>query len=169
MSTADLALEIGRSVGYVNNLENDRNDVSVTALNNICNVFGVHISWFFQVINMPRPEEAGFVVREDNRRLLQFSKSGIREELLSPTLTGKSQIILSTFRPGAVTGEEPTNTDAEMAGVVISGSLELTVDDQHFELSEGDSFLIPPGASRKCRNSSENDSVTLWAVTPPLY
>ena len=150
-------------------MERDRTDVSVTALSDISDALGVHISWFFQATNLPEPEEAGFVVRANNRRQLQLTRAGIAEELLSPSLTGKSQMIISTFAPGAVTGSAAIKTDAEMAGLVLAGELLLSIDDQSFHLERGDSFLVPKGASHKSENPSSEDSVTLWVVTPPVY
>ena len=169
LSTAVLAKAIGRSAGYINNLEHDRTDVSVTVLNAISEALGVHISWFFQAINAPEPDEAGFVVRQGNRRQLRFTGVGISEELLSPSLNGKSQMIVSTFAAGAETGEAAITTDAEMAGLVLSGTLNLSIDDHEFRLNKGDSFFVPEGASHKSENKSAEDSVTLWVVTPPVY
>lgn len=169
LSTAELADAIGRSAGYVNNVEHDRTDVSVTSLDQISRALGVHISWFFQAMSLPAREEAGFVVRKDNRRQLTLATDGISEELLSPTLTGKSQLIVSTLVPGAVTGGPATKADAEMAGLVLSGVLDLGIDGRVFHLEAGDSFFVPEGASHESENGSSEDSVTLWVVTPPVY
>lgn len=169
ISTSALAQTIGKSAGYVNNIENDRTEITVTSLAQISQALDVHISWFFQAINMPAPEEAGYVVRSDNRRQLHLAGAGVLEELLSPSLTGDIQMVLSTFSPGAVTGKRPTKTDAEMAGVVLSGSLEISIDDRTFQLGEGDSFTVPKGAARRCVNRSDENSVSLWVNTPPIY
>lgn len=169
LSTAALAAAVGRSAGYVNNVEHERTEITVTDLANIAAALGVHISWFFQAINLPSPAEAGFVVRHDNRRQLQLDAAGIHEELLSPTLDGDIQMVLSTFAPGAVTGPEPTQTDAEMAGLVLSGELDLQIGKKKFHLVAGDSFTVPKGASRKCENRSPEDAVTVWVNTPPVY
>lgn len=168
-STAALADVIGKSTGYVNNIENERTDVTVTALAQISHALGVHISWFFQGADLPHPDEAGLVVRHDNRRQLQLGGAGIVEELLSPGLLGDLQMVLSTFAPGAATGEEPTRTEAEMAGVVLSGRLQVSIDERTFQLEEGDSFSVPKGAARRCVNRSQENSVTLWVNTPPVY
>jgi transcriptional regulator with XRE-family HTH domain len=169
LSTAALALAIGKSAGYVNNVEHERTEVTVTDLAKISGALDVHISWFFHAINIPSPEEAGFIVRHDNRRELQLAKAGIYEELLSPSLSADIQMVLSTFAPGAVTGETPTNMDAEMAGLVLSGAIDLQIDDKQFHLEKGDSFLVPRGSSRKCENRSSEESITLWVNTPTVY
>jgi transcriptional regulator with XRE-family HTH domain len=169
ISTAALAEAIGKSAGYINNIEHERTEISVTGLKRISDALDVHISWFFQALNVPNSEEAGFVVRHDNRRQLRLAGAGINEELLSPLLTSDIQMVLSTFAPGAITGNEPTQTDAEMAGIVLSGQLDISIDDKQFHLEQGDSFLVPKGARRQCENKSGNDSVTLWVNTPPVY
>jgi transcriptional regulator with XRE-family HTH domain len=169
VSTAALALAISRSAGYVNNVENERTEITVTDLAKISDALDVHISWFFQAINMPSPEEAGYVVRQDNRRQLQLTGAGIHEQLLSPSLSGDIQMVLSTFAPGAVTGETPTKTDAEMAGYVLSGAIDLQINDKWFHLEKGDSFLVPRRSSRNCENNSSEESITLWVNTPTVY
>jgi len=169
LSTAALAKAVGRSAGYINNVEHERTEISVSNLKLISDALNVHISWFFQGLDMPDSDEAGFVVRRDNRRRLRLAGAGISEELLSPILTGDIQMVLSTFEPGAVTGDIPTQTDAEMAGVVLSGALDISIDERQFHLEQGDSFLVPKGASRKCENNTSTESVTLWVNTPPVY
>lgn len=168
-STASLAKAIGKSAGYINNIENERTEVTVTALAQISQALDVHISWFFQAADCPDPQEAGYVVRADNRRQLRLTQAGIHEELLSPNLQGDLQLVLSTFAPGAVTGDEPTQTDAEMAGYVIAGTLEVSIGDRAFVLEAGDSFSVPKGAARRCVNRSSADAVSLWVNTPPVY
>lgn len=169
LSTAALAKAVGRSAGYINNVEHERTEISVTYLKLISDALNVHISWFFQGLDMPDTNEAGFVVRHDNRRRLQLTGAGISEELLSPILTSDIQMVLSTFAPGAVTGDIATQTDAEMAGVVLSGALDISIDEKQFHLEKGDSFLVPKGASRKCENRTSEESITLWVNTPPVY
>jgi len=169
LSTTSLADAIGRSAGYVNNIENERTEVTVTGLNQISEALGVHISWFFQASNMPDPAEVGYVVRHDNRRQLNLAGAGIYEELLSPSVTDEIQMVLSRFSPGAVTGSKPTKIDAEMAGFVLSGTLDINIDDKSFHLESGDSFMVPRGAARKCTNRSSEDAVTVWINTPPVY
>jgi mannose-6-phosphate isomerase-like protein (cupin superfamily) len=56
-----------------------------------------------------------------------------------------------------------------MAGMVLSGELDISIDDKQFHLEQGDSFIVPKGARRKCENKSAKDSITLWVNTPPVY
>ena len=169
MSLAALAEAIGRSVGYVSQMERGRSEISISTLKAISETLGVQISWFFQGYDPRVPEEHGFVVRHEHRRRLDFPGTGIEEELLSPTLTGEVELILSTFAPGARSGEEPVSRMAEQSGYIIEGQLELTVGARRFTLRPGDSFRIGRGESYAARNPGSVTSVSLWVIAPPRY
>lgn len=169
MSTANLAVAIGKSAGFVNNIEKGRSEVSVTILKRVGDVLGVNISWFFQGFNSVTPDEAGLVVRQDNRRTLSLSQAGITEELLSPTVDAESQLLMTTIAPGASTGEAPITTDGEMTGVVLSGSLQLTIGERQFLLHAGDSFVVPKGVPHHSFNPGEEESRSIWSTTPPVF
>ncbi len=168
-STARLAEAIGKSAGYINNIERGMSEATLLVLNRISEALGVQVSWFFQGFDMDAPEEAGLVVRQRNRRQLKLSAAGVSEELLSPNVTSDIQMIRTTFAPGASTGEEPVSTAAEMTGMLLSGELSLQVGDQTLELKAGDSFLIPKGERRRCLNNGSEDSISIWVISPPIY
>lgn len=169
MSTAAFANTIGRSAGYVNNIERGLSEVSLSVLRHISDALEVQLSWFFQGANTDRPEEAGLVVRQNTRRQLLLSAAGISEELLSPTVTSKVKMICTTIAPGASTGDTLIPAAAEMTGLVLSGELQLQIDDKVLELKAGDSFLIPDNAHRRCTNNGTEESVSIWVITPPIY
>jgi len=115
------------------------------------------------------PAEHGYVVRRENRRRLNFPGTGIEEELLSPTLTGEAELILSTFAPGAKSGEEQVSRMAEQSGYVMAGQLELHVGARKFLLRTGDSFRIGRGEPFSAVNPGAEPSVSLWVIAPPRY
>jgi len=169
ISTANLAAATGKSAGYINNIERGLSEVSLLVLNRISETLEVQLSWFFQGFNMEAPHEAGFVVRQRNRRLLKLSAAGISEELLSPKVNSSVQMIRTTFSPTASSGDAAIATTAEMSGVILSGELNLQIDEQTLQLKAGDSFLIPKGSLRRCINNGTEDSISIWVITPPIY
>ncbi len=169
MSLAALAEAIGKSVGYVSQIERGRSEISISTLKAISEALGVQISWFFQGYDPRVPEEHGYIVRREQRRRLDFPGTGIEEELLSPSLTGEAEMILSTFAPGARSGEEPVSRMAEQSGYVIEGLLELRVGTRRFTLRPGDSFRIGRGEPFTARNPGSVTSVSLWVIAPPRY
>ena len=169
MNLAALAKAVGRSIGYVSQIERGRSEISISTLKAISEALGVQISWFFQGYDPRVPAEHGHIVRREHRRRLDFPGTGIEEELLSPTLTGEAELILSTFAPGARSGDEQVSRMAEQSGYVIAGELELSVGTRRFELRAGDSFRIERGEAFTARNPGSVTSVSLWVIAPPRY
>ncbi len=163
---AELALTIGRSVGFVSQLERGLSQPSITDLRAIARVLDVPVGWFFA--NEPQDEtERGFIVRAGARRALGTVEGGIVEELLSPDLGGSFELFRSMFQPGAEL-PEPVLRETEEAGIVISGSLEFWIGNRHFHLGEGDSFRFDHQPYR-WRNPGSVPAIVIWAVSPPVY
>ena len=169
MNLAALARAIGKSIGYVSQLERGRSEISISTLKAISEALGVQISWFFRGYDPEVPTEQGHVVRREHRRRLSFPGTGVDEELLSPTLTGEAELILSTFAPGARSGDEQVARMAEQSGYVIEGELELRIGAKRFRLRAGDSFRIARGESFTARNPGQATSRSLWVIAPPRY
>lgn len=168
ITVSRLAQAIGRSTGYVSQVERGISAVSIPTLQKISEVLGVQISWFFQGNAVAPPEERDKIVRKENRRQLDLSRAGTVEELLSPNLRGNIELVLSTLEPGSTSGETSFR-DTEEAGLLISGSLELWISDQHFVLEAGDSFRIDREDSYSWANNGSVDAVAVWVITPPTY
>lgn len=160
-----LAQATDLSVGHLSQIERERSAPSVRSLNVIARALGVNVSWFF-----PDPEgaaEADVVVRAARRPALRFA-SGIRDELLCPTLGGKLEMLLCTFEPGAHSGDLYAH-DGEEAGYVAEGRLELRLEDEVHVLKAGDSFHFECRRPHGYANPGDRRAVVVWCVTPPHY
>ena len=164
-----LASRISRSIGYVSQVERGKSAITISALQEIADALGVQIAWFFHSQAPVAADEAGFIVRKANRRKLDFPGTGVHEELLSPSLSGQLELILTTFEPGASTGDRDRVRRGEEAGLVISGTLELTVEGKRVRLAEGDSFAFARSGPHRCANPGKEKAVVLWVITPPSY
>ncbi|PWR00694.1 helix-turn-helix domain-containing protein [Leucothrix pacifica] len=169
ISLSTLATTIGRSVGYMSQVERGVSEVKLSMLQSISDALGVSISWFFHASQEADSKEADYIVRHNLRRSLDLSGSGITEQLLSPRLSGQLQLILTTIAPGATTGPDARRRDGEEAGYLQSGSLELQIGENTFQLEAGDSFSLVGDEPHRCHNSSEEDAVIVWVITPPSY
>ena len=79
----ELALKIGRSVGFISQVERGLSSPSIDDLRAIAAALDVPTSWFF-ANESQNEDELGLIVRGDSRRVLGTAESGIVEELLSP-------------------------------------------------------------------------------------
>lgn len=169
ITITELADKVGRSIGYLSQVERNMSSVTIPTLQNIATALGVQVSWFFQGGNDAPEGERDFIVRRANRRSLTFGDTGVFEELLSPNLSGALELIITTFKPGSWTGEEDRMRQGEEAGFVIEGMLELWVEGQHFVLAEGDSFSFRRTGPHRCYNPGTSETRVLWVMTPPSY
>ncbi|MGR3623451.1 helix-turn-helix domain-containing protein [Pseudophaeobacter sp.] len=168
LTLKQLAASTDLSIGYLSQLERQDADPSIRALNVIGKALGVGINWFFPDPDAAENPETGYVVRADRRRALRFA-SGLRDELLSPSLAGQLEMVLTTFEPGASSGEELYSHKGEEAGFVVEGQLEITLDDQVFLLGPGDTIQFPSERPHRYRNPGPGPTRLIWAVTPPHY
>ena len=166
MTLMEFADNLGRSVGFVSQIERGLSEPSITDLRNIARLFDVPISFFFGDYSNDS-EEARHIVRADHRRKLGNPEEGLVEELLSPDLGGSFEIIRSEFAPGANLSQ-PQQRDTEEAGFVVSGSLDLELEGKWHSLNEGDSFRFA-GETYRWRNQTDKTAIVIWVISPPVY
>ena len=162
ITLSELADDIGRSVGHLSELERGISPITLDTLDKIAVRLDVSISWFFSAATLEETPESGIVVRRNSRRELNLSRAGVREELLSPHLTGGLEMILTTFAPGAETGGEGRQRKGEEGGYLMSGELELRIDGQEILLQAGDSFQLPAEGRHWCRNPGKVETQVVW-------
>ncbi len=168
-----LALATGKSVGFLSQVERNLTKPSVAALQDISEALSIHIGWFFPDDPAGSSKEREYIVRQQNRRRLTYSEIsgteylGLHDSLLSANLTGDRALGIARYGAGATTGDDSYDHDGEEAGLVLSGTLELTIDGQQFLLDAGDSFSFKSNLQHRYANpSSTEEAVVVWANTP---
>ena len=166
LTLKQLATLAGTSVGHLSQLERDMGSPSVKTLYAISRALGVTIGQFFD-----HGEEgargAQYVVRKSGRRHIRFAE-GIDDYRLTSEAVSQLALLYSTFTPGA-TLSEPYTHEGEEAGYVVSGQLELYLEDAKIVLEAGDSFSFPSQVPHRYRNPGSIETVIIWAMTPPSY
>ncbi len=173
MTLQQMAKKIGKSTGFLSQVERNLSKPSVAALQDISAVLNVHIGWFFQPENTAPVEEKPYIVRKNKRRRLSYSALsgtdylGLHDHLLSTNLNGELALGISRYEPGASTGDDSYQHQGEEAGLVLSGQLELTINNKKFILEEGDSFSFKSHLKHRFANPSQSqDTTVVWANTP---
>ena len=166
LTLAEIALKLGRSVGWVSQVERGLSTPSLSDLRAFAELFGVPISLFFSH-DVPVESERGVVVRAGRRRTLGTSESGLVEELLSPDLGGSFEMVRSIFAPGAEMKTQHLRPTEE-AGYLASGVFEIEIAGVWHRLGEGDSFRFE-GKPYRWRNPGTEPAVVIWVVSPPVY
>ena len=166
LTLAELAFRIGRSVGFISQIERGLSSPSIDDLRALAAAFDVPISWFFAAEPLTEAER-GIVMRAEYRRQLGSREGGLVEELLSPDLGGQYEMLRCEFASGAEM-QKPVLRETEESGVIIEGELDLWIDDAHFHLEVGDSFRFDHKPYRWA-NRGATTTVAIWVVSPPVY
>lgn len=167
LTLARLAEGCGLSIGYLSQIERDLARPSIDALVAVARELGVTVQWFFSGSAEAPPEERGYVVRHANRLRLDYDQ-GVTDELLTARFSLSLEMILSHLPPGAE-ARKAYSHEGDEVGLVISGRLELWVGERHFLLSAGDSFSYASTEPHRYRNPGPDETVVVWAISPPTY
>ncbi|WJF89633.1 XRE family transcriptional regulator [Paraburkholderia bonniea] len=161
MTINQLASALDRSVGYVSQIERGLSTPTLKDVYAISATLNVTVGWFLRnnEPGLAPADERGLVVRQSNRR--RMSQDGILTEALSPQLGEKLEFMQSTFDPGVVTEEKSVQGTGLECGMVLSGQLELWIDDHYFVLNAGDSYSFRRSQRYHSRNPSQTERVVI--------
>ena len=166
VTLTDLSEKMGRSVGWLSQVERDISSPTINELRQLAKIFNVPLSLFFGS-SEAKANEVGRIVRKSSRRKIGGGDIGLVEELLSPDLTDDFEVLRSVFRPNAKLENFVTRPTQEV-GYVVSGNLNLWIENEIFELGSGDSFRIR-GEQFKWANPNNEDAIVIWVIAPPIY
>ena len=166
LTLTDMAEGLGRSVGWLSQVERDLSDPAISDLRQIASLLNVPMSMLFRHEAAPAAE-AGYVVRQGTRRAMGSHTEGLVEELLSPDLTDDFEVVHSTFAPHSKVAQ-PVIRPTQEVGYLISGRLDLEVAGKLFHINPGDSFRIK-GEPFRWKNPYETPAVAVWVIAPPVY
>lgn len=166
ITLSELAAVLGRSVGWLSQVERDLSEISVNELRVVAAALDVSISMLFS--HEPVSEvEIGYVVRKGARRAIGSGAAGLTEELLSPDLTDDFEMVHSTFEPHSQIASVVTRPTQEV-GYLISGRLDIEIGARQFTIHPGDSFRIR-GEPHRWSNPYDSPAVAIWVIAPPVY
>lgn len=163
LTLAGLSERLGRSVGWLSQVERGISLPTLADLRALAGQFKVPVSFFFQP-QCDNGEDLPGVVRLGHGRRLDTSAPGVTRELVSPHLGGSFTMTRTTFEPGA-SWTRTGGRRGEDAGQILSGSVELNHSGQQNLLETGDSFTVSEGEAH-WRNPGAVPATILWISAP---
>jgi len=161
----ELSKKTGFSVGYLSNIERNISSPTIESLRIIVDTLSTSLVDLF---NDQKYDTR--VIRKDKRTtLLNSLDDKILYQLISPSNNTKLQAMITTFEPGAESGNKPHQHNGEEIGYIIKGQLYYKVDDEEYILNEGDSICYDSNAPHLYKNISDEVCISLWIVTPPSF
>lgn len=163
LSQRALAKKAGVTNGIISMIEMNRNSPSLATLKKILDAIPISFSEFFAADALTQSQ---IVFRSSE--LLEIGSSGFSFKQVGHDLTDKAmQILHEVIEPGADSGVEMLHHESEEGGVVIRGSVELTVGSETQVLKPGDAYYFDSRIPHRFRNIGTVDAELVSACSPP--
>ncbi|OQP84399.1 aldehyde dehydrogenase [Rhizobium rhizosphaerae] len=165
LSQRALAKRAGVTNSTISLIESNASNPSVGALKRILDGIPIGLAEFFAF--EPEPSKKAFFAAEE---LTEIGKGLISFRQVGDDLFGRSlQILKECYQPGADTGRVLLTHEGEEGGVVLSGRLEVTVDDERRILGPGDAYYFESRRPHRFRCIGPVPCEVISACTPPSF
>lgn len=132
----------------------------------MANALEVPIATFFDV----QEPANGFVVRKNQRKQLKLPYSSVTYELLTPDLNRQLELLWIVLEPGQQnSGSQMFGHLGEESAVVISGQVQVQINEDVFLLHEGDTISFDSNQPHCVSNPGNEKAVMVSAITPPFF
>jgi transcriptional regulator with XRE-family HTH domain len=139
LSVRTLAARSRFSPSFISQIELEQASPSLSSLDRLATALGVTLGEFFGSHNTA----ASAVTKANRRRRLTSWWSRARIEALSPMNAGRRfESLIVTLSPGGASGKRPHSQTGEDFGLVLRGTVRLTLGDAVHELAVGDAVTF---------------------------
>ncbi|MCP9232837.1 cupin domain-containing protein [Mesorhizobium sp. LMG 17147] len=166
LGVRELAARSGISHSAISLIERDRMSPSVNTLGAVLDALGTTLPSFFADLQSSLPYSPFYASAD----FLEIGKvESISYRVIGLDHPNRHLLMLhERYAPGADSGEEFSHS-AQEAGMVLSGTVEVTVGDQMKILETGDGYYFDSRLPHRFRNVNGGQSEILSAITPPTY
>lgn len=174
LSQRQLASRTGVTNGMISLIEQNKISPSVANIKKILDGIPMGLADFFMEDEGQMPKT---FYRHDELAVIRTSAVHGREAPLSKlTLLRVGQpgthglmMLYETYEIGADTGRALYSHESEEAGIVISGTIEITVGEEVSTLGPGDAYIFDSRRPHRFRNVGTERCVIVSACTPPTF
>ena len=164
LSLKQLAIRSECSSSYLSMIENGKIDPGISRLKKIADGLEMTLVDLFQ--NEP---ESKVVLHKHERVRGAFRGSKTRIEILVPRTSGrKMDARLAIISPGG-SSEGNYRHPGEEFGLVLSGSMDLSVGGTTYHLSKDDSFYFSSTQDHSFVNTGPEDTIVVWVNHPASW
>ncbi len=166
LTQRELARRAGVTNGAISLIEQNRVSPSISSLKKILAGIPLSLADFFTA-DFAASDEVFFTAPELTE--IAFGAA------ISMRMVGRSsknrtlEMLYETYQPGADTGDAMLRHEGEECGIVVSGSLIVTVGAQERILKAGDAYYFRSDVPHRFRNPSTEPCVLISANSPPTF
>ncbi len=165
MSQRELAKRAGVTNGLISLIEQNRVSPSISSLKKVLDGIPMAMADFFTMDLGGKPQV--FFPREE---LVEIGSGSVELRLVGGRLAKRNMSILhERYAPDADTGEAMLAHAGEEGGVVVKGSIELTVGGESRILGPGDAYYFKSSLPHRFRNLGREECEIVSASSPPTF
>jgi transcriptional regulator with XRE-family HTH domain len=165
MTMSDLAHATGLTPSALSQIERGRFDPAIRTLRAIADTLRVPVFYFF----LDEPS-ASIVVRKDQRAHFTFPDRNVVNELLTPDLQRRLEVMTATLGPRTSTADVPLPHAGDECLFVLQGQALVEVGGSQYLLEAEDSIYIDAEVPHKITNPSDSETLRyVAAITPPAF
>ena len=163
LSQRELAKRAGVTNGTISLIEQNRVSPSVSSLKKVLDGVPMSLAEFFTLDLAQSPQI--FFGRDE---LTNLGSEDVSLRLVAARRPNRAMAILhERYAPGADTGAEMLAHKGEEGGVVVRGTIELTVGAAARVLGPGDAYYFASSVPHRFRNPGRDECEIISASTPP--
>ena len=167
LSQRELAKRAGVTNSTISMIEKNSVSPSVSSLKKVLSGLPMSLVDFFS-IEESMPSEQKVVYRAGE--LLDIGDGNLDYKLIGRDYPNRAMSVMNeVYPPGSDTGEEMLQHEGEEAAMVIEGKLEITIGDEVYVLSEGDSYYFNSELPHRFRNPFDKPCRIVSATTPANF
>jgi transcriptional regulator with XRE-family HTH domain len=166
LSQRELAKRAGVTNGTISLIEQNRVSPSISSLKKVLEGLPMTLADFFTFDDEPQTPKVFY----ENHELPNLGTNQIRLLLVGTAHEHRDIAILREhYEPGADTGPDMLKHEGQEGGVVISGSIEVTVNNETRVLAPGDSYYFDSRLPHRFRNVGDDICEIVSASSPPTF
>lgn len=165
LSQRELARRSGVGSGTISQIELQAMQPSVSVLKKILDGVPMDLATFFS-----------FELSADQTRVFRrgdhvnIGASGVKYLLIAAQRPGRSlQVLHEFYEPGRDLGRHVLSHEGEECGVIVAGTLEVTIGDEVHLLHRGDAYYFSSTTPHRFRNIGTETCEVVSACTPPTF
>ena len=169
LSQRELAARAGLTNGTISLIEKNRTSPSVASLKSLLDAIPISMAEFFSTIEDDAAAPKVFYRADEFTEVSPTAAGQVSLRQLGNAADHALQVLHETYPPGADTGPELLSHKGEEAGIVVLGSIEVTVDGNVRILNLGDGYLFDSRLPHRFRNVGNEPCEIVSACTPPSF
>lgn len=165
LSIAELSKLSDVSTGLISQIEREMVIPSVVSIWRLAQALGTNINYFFD----DEAEDKVLIRKNEHHTVILHGGSSFYKLLSSSAPDHLLDMTEITLKSGYAYEQPSLTHDGEECGYVLKGELTVLLNDKTYVLHEGDSIYFNSTLPHKYINHSDEDCVSIWAMTPAFF